>query len=219
MGDICSISNPMSGPGSRRHVSEVYLSQSPETPPLISPTTTNMRPVVRRRPSWLWMRSSGPLFHLSLLLFAITFADAAFVPFENCLDRSTLNSDPLRLQFVPKFVAVSFDPSTNANLDITIYGNVSGSQSGQEYPSPGDPHWSDPSETLGKIIDLDKSNNKYSTLFARLNVLSFTPDNVPPTRFCDSLTKGECPLGPLFDANSYVLLQVLIRISYLKLIF
>lgn len=203
MGDPRLVLNPMLGPGAR-HVSELPPTESQEIFPLISSPTTNMRPIVRRSLSWHRLLKYGPFFHLSFLLFAITLVDAAFIPFHNCLDRSTLDSDPLRLQFIPMFVKASLDASTDSGLDITIYGNVSGSESGQDYPSPGDPRWSDPAVTIGKIIDLDEANNKYSTLLARLDVLSFTPHSVEPTRFCDTLTNGECPLGPLFNANKYV---------------
>jgi hypothetical protein len=89
------------------------------------------------------------------------------------------------------------------NLNITVYGNVTGVMPQQPYPAPDDPQWANPNGTVGKIVDVDLTNNKFSTLFMRLDVLSFTPYKVS-SRFCDSLIQGKCPLGPVFNANRFV---------------
>ncbi|KAL1958801.1 hypothetical protein VTO42DRAFT_3638 [Malbranchea cinnamomea] len=142
---------------------------------------------------------------LTAALFASTFltVHAAFVPFRNCLPKSITASDPLQLQFVPLLVSATIDNSNEVKkLDITVYGNVSGTANGQgDYPPPDDPRWQDENETLGKITDVNADGSVYTTLFANLNALTFTPYIEPPTRFCESLTQGTCPLGPVFDAN------------------
>ncbi|KAK2756117.1 hypothetical protein FQN54_005525 [Arachnomyces sp. PD_36] len=130
-----------------------------------------------------------------------TSAHAAFINFENCLPSSIVDSDPRILQFIPQHVWAAFDPDEGDNLNITVYGNVSGTATDEPYPAPRDPRWSNPEETLGKIVDLSVENNKYSTLLTKLNVLSFTPYE-KPTRFCDSVIQGECPLAPVFYVNA-----------------
>jgi hypothetical protein len=118
---------------------------------------------------------------------------AVFINFDNCLDQNIRNSNPLHLQFIPLFVDARFnttDPSHNLNL--TIYGNVSGQATQGTYPPPDSPLWSDPSDPFGKIVDLSPSNNRYSTLFQRYQV-----------RFCNSTVNDSCPLAPSFSANPY----------------
>ena len=146
---------------------------------------------------------------LSTLLLASTAAssvNATFIPFTNCLDDPILNSDPLQLQFIPLMVDASIDssPASARHLDVTVYGNVSGLATQEPYPAPDDPQWDDPNSSIGKIVDLNEANNKYSTLFAKLNALSFTPYIADPARFCQSVTQGECPLGPVFNVDGYV---------------
>ncbi|KAI9815599.1 MAG: hypothetical protein M1832_005460 [Thelocarpon impressellum] len=139
---------------------------------------------------------------LLLLAFCCVPAGAAFVSFENCLDPNIVNSRPVQLQFVPLFVHASYDTANRShNLNVTVYGNVSGSATITAPPPPSDPQWANRNATLGKIVDLSELNNKYSTLFAKFNVLSYTPYDMPPARFCGSLVRGECPLGPAFDAD------------------
>jgi DNA-binding transcriptional regulator PaaX len=129
-------------------------------------------------------------------------AAAAYLNFQNCLSKTIIDSNPLQLQFVPLNATVTFNPSdTLHTLNVTVYGNVSGLATDVTYPAPDDPQWTNPNDTVGKIIDLSKSNNKYTTLFTNLNVLSFTPYQ-NPSRFCTSVTQGECPLAPVFYANA-----------------
>lgn len=148
---------------------------------------------------------TGPLGILLLFLISLVSPVAgALVKFQNCLEKTIIDSNPLQLQFVPLNTSVVYDTtSTLHTLNVTVYGNVSGLTTDEAYPAPDDPQWSNPNDTLGKIIDLSQSNNKYTTLFTKLNVLSFTPyDNA--SRFCTSVTQGQCPLGPVFYANAYV---------------
>lgn len=145
------------------------------------------------RIAWtLWM-----LFVLVTLFSSL--AHAASVEFQNCLSAATIHSNPRRLQFTPLHVAAYFDVASETNsLNVTIYGNVSGQTTTQTLPPPSSPEWHNPSFTLGKIVDLSERNNKYTTLFSRYNVLSYTPWNAPPARFCNASIHGQCPLGPAF---------------------
>lgn len=156
----------------------------------------------RRRGIGLACTYGSILTVVTLLLASMaTSARAAFINFENCLGQPTTEADPLPLQFIPHHVWAVYDTEDNNNLNITVYGNVSGTATKEPYPPPDDPRWSDPEENLGKIEDLSEDNNKYSTLLTKLNVLSFTPYQTP-SRFCDSVVQGECPLAPVFFANA-----------------
>ncbi|EXJ87336.1 hypothetical protein A1O3_04295 [Capronia epimyces CBS 606.96] len=149
---------------------------------------------------WKPIHSSAITLVLTLLL---TSAHGAYVEFQNCLDRSIITSNPRLLQFVPFNVSAVFDTSSpRHNLNITVYGNVSGKATDEPYPPPDDPSWTNPNDTFGKIPDLSETNNKYTTLFTEFNFLSYTPWNAEPMRFCESVVEGTCPLAPAFFANS-----------------
>ena len=139
----------------------------------------------------------------ALLAWTNPITSAAWVHFDNCLDRGIVYSNPVQLQFVPLNVSARLN-STDAshNLNVTIYGNVTGSATTLPPPPPDDLRWGLDNETLGKIVDLSPSNFKYSTLFARFAVLSYTPYQHDPSRFCDSLVQGRCPLAPVFHSNA-----------------
>ncbi len=140
---------------------------------------------------------------VAILGLITPLASAVFVPFDNCLDRGIVDSKPVQLQFIPLNVSARFNTTDpGRNLNITIYGNVSGSATTTPPPPPDDPRWGNANETLGKIVDLSQPNNKYSTLFTRFTLLSYTPYKPGPKRFCESLIQGSCPLGPVFDANA-----------------
>lgn len=128
------------------------------------------------------------------------------VDFENCLASNVLNSkNPQLLQFVPLHVWASFDKinsSSSRNLSVTVYGNVSGIATDQPYPAPDDPQWSDPKETVGKIVNVSESNNKFTTFDYHFNVLSYTPYSSPATSFCNNSLSTECPIGPVFSGNA-----------------
>jgi hypothetical protein len=172
--------------------------------PLVSPSKWR-----HNRPRWRTIRSgeSGRWslwfnLVLSVLIVCTTTAQAAFVSFENCLEQDIIDSNPLQLQFIPLFLSVHYDLSPGPNpLTLTVYGNVSGLAKQDPYPPPNSPDWKNPNATVGKIVDIDDSNHKYSTLFTKVNVLSFNPYN-NSSRFCESVTQGECPLGPVFSANA-----------------
>ncbi|GFF44350.1 uncharacterized membrane protein C1322.03 [Aspergillus udagawae] len=161
----------------------------------------------RRRRRWHILRTTnhgiaGLL--VMLLLTLVSSARAALLNFENCLDASIIESHPLQLQFVPLDVSVIFDlVDPLYTLNVTIYGNVSGTADrSSSYPSPDDPRWSNPNDTVGKIADVDTANYKLSTLLTDVDVVSFSPYN-DASRFCHAVTQGgPCPLGPVFYANA-----------------
>lgn len=138
-----------------------------------------------------------------VFVFLVSPAHAVLHSFENCMPESTQNSIPLQLQFVPSNVSVVFDSADPLHaLNITVYGNVSGlADTSSPYPPPDDPGWADPENSVGKIKNVSNSNNKFSTLVTKVNVLNFSPYN-HASKFCESVVQGECPLGPVFDANS-----------------
>ncbi|KAI9800501.1 MAG: hypothetical protein M1825_004049 [Sarcosagium campestre] len=138
------------------------------------------------------------VFVLLLVMYG-TPTSAVSINFDNCLDSNIKDSFPAQLQFVPLIFEAKFDrENPKHNLNVSVYGDVRGIATNEPYPSPDDKeHWSNPNKTQGKIIDVDESNNHVSTLFAKFNVLSYTPYEMPPSRFCESLIDGECPLGPI----------------------
>lgn len=155
------------------------------------------------------LRNSPVVLVLLLSLLFTSIAEAAYVEFHNCLDKSIVNSNPRLLQFSPLNVSAIFNTtSTFHNLNVTVYGNVSGQATAQAYPAPDDPSWSNPNDTFGKIPDVSESNNKYTTLFAEYNFLSYTPWDASPSRFCESVVHGECPLAPAFFVNTTDLSQL-----------
>ena len=151
------------------------------------------------------MRRSAVSIVYSLLILAAALigpSTAAVVDFENCMSLNIINSNPQQLQFTPFFVNATFDSiASSHHLNITVYGNVSGIATQQEYPAYPGPEWDNPKETVGKIPDISSSNNKYTTLTAVFNVLDYTPYTAPPSRFCDSVVQGRCPLAPSFEAQ------------------
>ena len=158
----------------------------------------------RRRCSPWTTRPFSTLYMLICLLFFI-FASpvpAVFIEFDNCLSPNIINSTPRRLQFVPLFFDAKFNVSQPSyNLNITVFGNVTGQAREGVYPPPDDPSWDDPESTVGKIIAVSPTNNKFSTLFSRYEVLSYTPYKSDGSQFCLSTVNQACPLKPAFDGN------------------
>jgi hypothetical protein len=149
-------------------------------------------------------RRWGSLWWIALVCLATLASPAAAVvlDFDNCLSKNILESVPLQLQFVPTNVSVEFNLTDPLHpLNVTVYGNVSGTVSRTaDYPAPDSSDWTNPNWTDGKIEDISTSNNKYSTIFTELNVLSFTPFN-NASRFRDLVTQGTFPLAPVFNYN------------------
>lgn len=141
---------------------------------------------------------------LYMVVELIGLSTAAFVMFENCMNPNIIGSEPRQLQFRPLFVKAVFNATAPShNLNVTVYGNVSGTASFDKLPfPPGDQRWNDTDETDDKIPELDVSNNKYTTLKAAFKVLDYTPYTADPVPFCTQLLKGHCPLAPVFSANA-----------------
>lgn len=149
---------------------------------------------------WFWVQVLVTL----LLAILVSPVHGAYLTFDNCLSNNVINNDPTILQFDPLNVTAFFNTTAPShNLNITIYGNVSGLTTVQPYPAPDDPQWTNPNDTLGKIVRVDPTNNKYTTLFSTLNVLSYTPYQAPASIFCDSVINGDCPLSPAFYVSPY----------------
>jgi hypothetical protein len=136
-------------------------------------------------------------------------SNAVFINFENCLDRNYREAtNPRRLQFTPLHVWASFNTTAPSHhLNITVWGNVSGQAQAGPYPGPDDGRWNDPNNTFGKIVDLDKENNKFTTLFSTYKVLTYTAFNEQPSRFCPAVlnqsVETTCPLRPIFNVSEY----------------
>lgn len=163
------------------------------------------RQMESRRPSyWGHWRISGGLLH-TVLLFVLAIlvpaTDAAFINFTNCLSQAIINSaNPQQLQFVPLFFNAIFNESDpKHNLNITVYGNVTGQATTGTYPNASDPSWSDPDNPFGKIVN---ATVNYTTLFASYDVLTYTAYDAPAAQFCPSVINGSCPLGPVFFTNA-----------------
>lgn len=153
-----------------------------------------------------WSRRLSVISWIQILLYIssalVGISTAAFVTFENCMSPNIIGSEPRQLQFRPHFVRATFNATAPShNLNVTVYGNVSGSATDEPLPRLDDPHWNNTTEPLGKIPELDFSNNKYTTLKVAFKVLDYTPYTADPEPFCSKLIHGQCPLGPTFHAN------------------
>ena len=133
-------------------------------------------------------------------------AAAVMVPFENCLSDSYRYNDPTLLQWVPLYVDAYFDTKDPRHrLQVTMWGNVTGSFYNVTLPPPGSPDWSDPAKVDGKILDEPEPNSphpKLTTLHSKVNFLTYEPWR-EDAKFCStSLTNASCPLAPVFDTTS-----------------
>ena len=162
---------------------------------------------------WMLRRCRGipsmvkflPMVLLTALLF-IQPSNAVFIEdFDNCLSPNYVNSNPQPLQFKPLFVWAAFNSTAPShNINVTVYGNVSGIATQQALPHPGDPQWTNPNETVGKIPDVggQGSNEKFTTFIATFNVLDYTPYDIPGERFCNSSSLTPCPIPPAFNVTA-----------------
>ncbi|KAF2875930.1 hypothetical protein BDV95DRAFT_463221, partial [Massariosphaeria phaeospora] len=144
---------------------------------------------------------------LLALLALITFlplSNAVFINFEDCLDPTYRNAeDPRRLQFTPMHVWAHFNTSAPShNLNVTVYGNVSGQSTLGEYPEWDSPKWNDPKDEFGKITDANKANNKLTTLFSSFKVLTYTAFNSEALQLCNFTVNTTCPITPAFRKNA-----------------
>lgn len=140
----------------------------------------------------------------ALLLAICSPSQAVFLPnFTNCMTASIQTSVPIPLQWVPEAVWVVYGPGPSYNLNITVYGNVTGQRDNNALPPMDSPLWNEANFTNGKIRDhdptLDNVNHYSATLFNNLNVLSYTPFISGPVKFCEA-TNRQCPICPVFNA-------------------
>lgn len=149
------------------------------------------------------------ILHMALwaILLLTSPAAAVFINFENCLSPNIINSNPPQqpLQFVPLYVWATFNSTSDSyGLNVTVYGNVKGVAT-QDTPLPNatDPSWRNPNITVGKIPDLGgvPPDQKFTTFTTQFNVLSYTPYDPPPERFCNSSALTPCPIAPVFALN------------------
>ena len=136
----------------------------------------------------------------------VPVAHAVLIPFQNCLAESYRETLPAPLQWTPLYADAVFDPvGETHNLKFTVWGNVSGSFPRVEnLPVPDNPAWTNPNETLGKILnnpEPDREHPTATTLISTVHVLSYRPYRLA-TDFClESLDNGACPLAPVFDTT------------------
>jgi hypothetical protein len=148
------------------------------------------------------LRAFSPILLLLALASFLPLASAVFINFEDCLTRVFLadGKQTPYLRFTPKYVWADFSPQHT--LNVTVYGNVTGQAQTGDYPALNDDNWKDPNKTFGKITDLDKQANKWSTVFWNNKVLSYTAFNPPGLRFCESVLNTSCPVAPAFEGNA-----------------
>ncbi|KAI9172103.1 membrane protein [Paramyrothecium foliicola] len=151
------------------------------------------------------MRSSLLVIATLVTFIAVTPAQAARIPFRNCLDESYRLNDPPPLQWVPIYADAVFDLENDShNLRVTVWGNVSGSQNRATLPPADDPYWQNDNDTNGKIIRLppEGEGRLLTTLFRRVHVLTYQPWK-ESVSFCDDgLVNGTCPLSPSFRTGN-----------------
>ena len=117
----------------------------------------------------------------------------------NCLDAAVKNTAKA-LQWRVLAVSVVLNRSSSANnLNVTVYGNVTGEQFDKDLPSFDDTkYWENRNESFGKIDDQDRMSGLQSTLFTKVEVLNYIPFNDVGKRFCENVLNTECPMAPVF---------------------
>lgn len=171
-----------------------------------SPGRSNKPLWPRRNTRWM----SGYLMALVASLWIVP-ASAVLLEFQNCLSDAIQNDQPLALQIIPLYLNAVFNTTdTNHNLNVTVWGNVTGSTVGTnpKYlvpPANDTQYWNSNETTSGGKIENepypDDPIPKLTTLSSKVNVLTYEPWH-NPVNFCeDGLLNGTCPLGPTFSAN------------------
>lgn len=168
----------------------------------------NMSSPIWPRRSVGWISRYFMVFIASLWIMP---ASAVFLDFQNCLSDSTQNDQPLALQIIPLYLDAVFNTTdSNHNLNVTVWGNVTGSTVGT-YARLVTPLWNDTSywnsndtSAGGKIENEpypDDPSPKLTTFSSKVNVLTYEPWHFVEN-FCENaLLNGTCPLGPSFSAN------------------
>ena len=175
------------------------------SPALMNGFSTPSRP--NRRPGLLSPSSLSTAF-LSIACLWTQPVSAILIPFSNCLPEKYVHPDPgdnLQLQWVPQYVDAAFDTTNSShNLQIIVWGNVTGRIGLDPLPPPNSSRWDDPEDVLwAKIRDtpypeLPDGERKATTLHTTVDVLTYDP-YVRPTNFCNGLVNASCPLGPVFN--------------------
>lgn len=177
-------------------------------PPSLQPTRPPPRP--RRKPAALSLSHSISTLLLLIILAVLPVANAVFINYDNCLDRTYRRAtNPVRLQFTPYYVWAKFNNLDPAHrLNVTIYGNVSGQLTDRAYPPPTDPVWSNPNETFGKIPNVwrvgtpNYPGGVATTFFSNFNALTYSSWSPEAAQFCDYTINKECPLAPVFTQTA-----------------
>jgi hypothetical protein len=145
------------------------------------------------------------LLFIASLMVTPTFA--VFVDFQNCLSQGYQHDQPLQLQFDPLYVNAVFNTTNPShNLNITVWGNVTGSgpKDLTVLPPANSSYWSSNSTSEGGKIENVPDPirvNKETTLFSKVNVLTYEPWS-ETVSFCAQLINASCPLSPSFTANA-----------------
>ncbi|KAJ4272184.1 hypothetical protein NW762_000895 [Fusarium torreyae] len=153
--------------------------------------------------------SKSLLVAFLIALHAISPAHAVRIPLTNCLSDSYRLHDPTRIQWVPLYADAVFDTKDKKhNLQVIVWGNVTGARTTSKLPPPDDSEWNNDNKTNGKIAELPDSEykKKATTYFPRVNFLTYTPYGNKDMRynFCkDVLVNGTCPLPPYFGEAEY----------------
>ncbi len=97
-------------------------------------------------------------FDICLVLIASLWVlptSAVFIDFQNCLSEGFQNDTPLQLQFDPLYMNAVFNTANSShNLNITVWGNVTGSGPGAgnevRLPAWNDTYWGTKRNELGR---------------------------------------------------------------------
>jgi len=152
-----------------------------------------------------WRISPSILLGIITLCAMIGPSEAAMVGFQNCLSPNIVSAPgpQVPLQWIPLAVSAVFNLSAPShNLNVTVYGNVTGQVTTQPLPPSNSSQWINPNETLGKIIDVDPDTNLHSTLKTAFNILTYTPYHALPSSFCNSTLNVVCPIAPVFPNST-----------------
>lgn len=129
---------------------------------------------------------------IQLLLIIVDPSSAALINVENCLSPDIINDNTI-LQFIPMFANAVFNATTTShNLNVTVYGNITGGLSNNKNSSQSDGMIPD----LGIDPHLGTVNQKATTLLTSMKVLDYSLYHPQPARFCNSTVNSPCPLGP-----------------------
>lgn len=128
---------------------------------------------------------------IQLLLTIVNPSSAASITFQNCLSPDIINNNAT-LQFIPMVANAVFNATTSShNLNVTVYGNITGSlSSNQNWPNDNT------NQSDEEIPDVFPGGLR-TRLKATFQVLSYILPTVPQSApFCDSTLNGKCPLAP-----------------------